>query len=62
MRDDGWNGEIIVLSSLRKIILSSEYYDPAYDTSIGNLRIRIRNVRLVNIKCGVIECSTKNIL
>lgn len=40
MRDDGWDDEIIVLSSLRKIILSSEYYEPAYDTSIGNLRIR----------------------
>jgi len=40
MRDDGWDGKIIVLFSLRKIILSSEYYEPAYDTSIGNLRIR----------------------
>lgn len=42
MRDDGWyDGEIIVLSSLRKIILSSEYYEPAYDTLIGNLRTRV---------------------
>lgn len=38
MRNDSWDDEIIVLLSLlRKIILSSEYYEPAYDTLIGNL-------------------------
>lgn len=60
MRDDGWDDEIIVLSSLRKIILSSEYYEPAYDTSIGNFTHTWWNVRLV--KCGIIECSTRNTL
>jgi len=57
MRDDVWDGEIIVLSSLRKIILSSEYYEPAYDTSIGNFAYTIC---LVNVKCDIIGCSTRN--
>lgn len=63
MRDDGWDGEIIVLSSLRKIILSSEYYEPAYDTLIGNLRTRVRDEtsasRILNVKRDVIRCSIK---
>lgn len=58
MGRDGWESEIIVLSSLRKIILSSEYYEPAYDTSIGNLQTSVRDgmsaSRLVNIKYDVI--------
>lgn len=59
MRNDNWDGEIIVLSLLRKIILSSEYYEPAYDTLIGNLRIHMRNKtpvsRTINAKRNVIS-------
>lgn len=64
MRNDSWNDEIIVLLSLlRKIILSSEYYEPAYDTLIGNLWIRMRNKtsasRIINAKRNVIGYSIK---
>lgn len=60
MRRDGWLGEIIVLFSLRKIILSGEYYEPAYDTSIGNLQTSVRDgmsapPRVRNLKYDIIK-------
>lgn len=64
MRNDSWDEIIVLFSLLRKIILSSEYYEPAYDTLIGNLRIHMRDKtfvsRIINAKRkNVIEYSVK---